>query len=109
MFPVVNAIAHEYEFGEGDNHSAASRTLFDWLMYQIGIRSFRAFADYKPCWILNYSWDGAPRVKPADAMQTLFMSEVMAAGANVSNPGGHVMSGSNDIAEKGRLQMAGCS
>ena len=99
LYPVVDAIAHEYEFGEGDDHTAASRTSFDWMMYQIGIRSFRAFAGDKPTWILNYSWDGAPHVKPAEAMQTLFMSEVMA-GANVWDPKGHVMSGSNDLNER---------
>ena len=99
LYPAVDAIAHEYEFGEGDDHTAASRTNFDWMMYQIGMRSFRAFAGEKPTWILNYSWDGAPHVKPADAMQTLFMSELMA-GANVWDPKGHVMSGSNDLDER---------
>jgi hypothetical protein len=99
IYPVVDAIAHEYEFGEGDDHTAAARTPFDWMMYQIGMRSFRAFAGDKPTWILNYSWDGAARVKPADAMQTLFMSELMA-GANVWDARGHVMSGSNDMAER---------
>ncbi len=97
IYPVVDAIAHEYEFGEGDDHTAASRSPFDWMMYQIGMRSFRAFAGDKPTWILNYSWDGASHVKPADAMQTLFMSELMA-GANVWDASGHVMSGSNDMA-----------
>jgi hypothetical protein len=99
IYPVVDAIAHEYEFGEGDDHTAASRTPFDWMMYQIGMRSFRAFAGDKPTWILNYSWDGAAHVKPADAMQTLFMSELMA-GANVWDARGHVMSGSNDMEER---------
>ena len=99
LYPVVDAIAHEYEFGEGDDHTAASRAPFEWMMYQIGIRSFRAFAGEKPTWILNYSWDGAAHVKPADAMQTLFMSELMA-GANVWDAKGHVMSGSNDPAER---------
>lgn len=99
LYPVVDAIAHEYEFGEGDDHTAASRAPFDWMMYQAGMRSFRAFAGDKPTWILNYSWDGAPHVKAADAMQTLFMSELMA-GANVWDAQGHVMSGSNDIAER---------
>jgi len=99
LYPVVDAIAHEYEFGEGDDHTAASRSPFDWMMYQIGMRSFRAFAGDKPTWILNYSWDGAPHVKPAEAMQTLFMSEIMA-GANVWDASTHVMSGSNDMAER---------
>jgi hypothetical protein len=38
-------------------------------------------------------------VKRADAMQTLFMSE-LTAGANVWDARGHVMSGSNDMAER---------
>jgi hypothetical protein len=99
LYPVVDAIAHEYEFGNAEDHTAASRPPFDWFMYQIGMRSFRAFGGDKPTWILNYSWDGAPHVKPADAMQTLFMSELMA-GANVWDAQGHVMSGSNDMAER---------
>ncbi|MGB7549505.1 MAG: hypothetical protein WBM14_17345 [Terracidiphilus sp.] len=96
IYPIVDAIAHEYEFGDGDDHTAASRTPFDWFMYQIGMRSFRAFAGEKPTWILNYSWDGAPHVKPRAAMLTLANSELMA-GANVWDARGHVMSGSNDM------------
>jgi len=92
----VDAIAHEYEFGEGEDHTAASRSPFDWFMYQIGMRSFRAFAGDKPTWILNYSWDGAQHVQPRDAMLNLAMSERMA-GANVWDARGHVMSGSNDL------------
>lgn len=99
IYPVVDAISHEYEFGNSKDHTAAYRAPFDWFMYQIGMRSFRAFAGDKSTWILNYSWDGAPNVKPADAMQMLFMSELMA-GANVWDARGHVMSGSNDIAER---------
>jgi hypothetical protein len=99
LYPQVDAIAHEYEFGEGEDHTAASRTPLDWFQYQIGIRSFRAFAGDKPTWILNYSWDGAPRVKPRDAMLNLFMSELMA-GANLWDARGHVMSGSNDMATR---------
>jgi hypothetical protein len=99
IYPVVDAIAHEYEFGGGDDHTAAMRPPFDWMMYQIGMRSFRAFAGAKPTWMLNYSWDGAANVKPADAMRTLANSELIA-GANVWDASGHVMSGSNDIAER---------
>jgi hypothetical protein len=79
LYTVSDAIAHEYEFGESEDHTAASRTPLDWFQYQVGIRSFRAFAGDKPTWILNYSWDGAPHVKPRDAMLNLFMSELMAA------------------------------
>src|ERR1700722_1279605 len=99
LYPQVDAIAHEYEFGESEDHTAASRTPLDWFQYQVGIRSFRAFAGDKPTWILNYSWDGAPHVKPRDAMLNLFMSELMA-GANLWDASGHVMSGSNDMATR---------
>jgi hypothetical protein len=96
LYPVVDAIAHEYEFGSGEDHTAASRTPLDWFQYQVGIRSFRAFAGDKATWILNYSWDGAPHVKPRDAMLNLANSELMA-GANFWDARGHVMSGSNDM------------
>ena len=96
LYPLVDAIAHEYEFGEGEDHTAASRSPFDWFMYQIGMRSFRAFAGDKPTWILNYSWDGAQHVQARDAMLNLAMSE-LTAGANVWDAQGHVMSGSNDL------------
>jgi hypothetical protein len=99
IYPVTDAVAHEYEFGGGDDHTAAMRSPFDWMMYQIGMRSFRAFAEGKPTWMLNYSWDGAPKVKPAEAIKTMMSSELMA-GANVWDASGHVMSGSNDIAAR---------
>jgi len=98
LYAVNDAIAHEYEFGGGD-HMAASRTPFDWFRYQIGIQTFRAFAEGKATWILNYSWDGDPKVRAPEAMQNLFMSEVMA-GANVWDAATHVMSGSNDLATR---------
>jgi hypothetical protein len=98
LYAVTDAIAHEYEFGGGD-HMAASRTPFDWFRYQIGMQTFRAFAEGKATWILNYSWDGDPKVHAPDAMQNLFMSEVMA-GANVWDAATHVMSGSNDLATR---------
>src|SRR5579864_5231037 len=47
LYPVVDAVAHEYEFGGGD-HMASSRTPLDWLKYQVGMRAFRAFAQGKP-------------------------------------------------------------
>ena len=97
LYPVVDAIAHEYEFGDSEDHTAASRSPFDWFMYQIGMRSFRAFAgESKPTWILNYSWDGAKNVVPRDAMLSLANSE-LTAGANFWDARGHVMSGSNDM------------
>jgi len=36
LYPVVDAIVHEYEFGEGD-HMASSRAPFDWFCYQVGM------------------------------------------------------------------------
>jgi hypothetical protein len=98
LYAVNDAIAHEYEFGDGD-HMAASRTPLDWFRYQIGMQTFRAFAEGKATWILNYSWDGDPKVHAPEAMQNLFMSELMA-GANVWDAATHVMSGSNHLATR---------
>lgn len=94
LYPVVDAIAHEYEFGSGD-HMASSRSVLDWFNYQVGMHSFRAFAQGKATWILNYSWDGDKKVDPRQAMMNLSMSEVMA-GANFWDAPGHSMAGSND-------------
>jgi hypothetical protein len=94
LYQVSDAIAHEYEFGEGD-HMASSRTPFDWFSYQAGMHSFRAFAQGKATWILNYSWDGDKNVDPRQSMMNLAMSEVMA-GANFWDAPGHSMAGSND-------------
>ena len=94
MYGVSDAIAHEYEFGSGD-HMASSRSQLDWLLYQAGMLSFRAFAQGKATWILNYSWDGDKVVPPSDAMKNLAMSQIMA-GANVWDAPGHSMAGSND-------------
>jgi hypothetical protein len=94
LYPALDAIAHEYEYGEGD-HMAASRTPLDWFGYMIGMYSFRSFAGDKATWMLNYSWDGEKGVSPSAAMKNLFLSEVMT-GTNVWDAKGHVMSGSND-------------
>jgi hypothetical protein len=94
LYPVVEVIAHEYEYGPGE-HLAASRTPLDWFGYMVGIYSFRSFAGDKASWILNYSWENQERIAPREAMKNLFLSEVMA-GANVWDARGHVMSGSND-------------
>jgi hypothetical protein len=102
IYPVVDAVAHEYEFGDSEDHTAASRSQYDWFMYQIGMRTFRAFAEDKPTWILNYSWDGNPKVDPRDAMKNLAMSELMA-GANVWDAPGHSMAGSNDMATRKQI------
>ncbi|MGH9433318.1 MAG: hypothetical protein ACRD3T_17445 [Terriglobia bacterium] len=95
LYQVVDVICHEYEFGNGD-HMAAGRTPLNWFDYQTGYSSFRAFAQGKPSWILNYSWDGETTVDPRQAMQNLAMSE-LTAGCNTWDARGHVMSGSNDI------------
>src|SRR5882762_7811146 len=96
LYPVVDAVAHEYEFGSGD-HMASSRAPLDWFRYQVGMHSFRAFAGGKATWILNYSWDGDKNVDAREAMQSLAMSQVMA-GANFWDAPGHSMGGSNDLA-----------
>jgi hypothetical protein len=101
LYPVVDAIAHEYEFGGGD-HMASSRTSLDWFEYQVGMHSFRAFAGGKATWILNYSWDGDSKVDAREAMQNLAMSQVMA-GANFWDAPGHSMAGSNDLATRKKI------
>lgn len=101
LYPVVDAIAHEYEFGEGD-HMASSRTRLDWFSYHAGMHSFRAFAQGKPTWILNYSWDGDPKVDRREAMMNLAMSEIMA-GANFWDAPGHSMAGSNDLPTRKKI------
>ncbi len=101
LYPVVDAIAHEYEFGSGD-HMASSRTPLDWFNYQVGMYSFRAFAQGKATWILNYSWDGDPKVDRRQAMMNLAMSQIMA-GANFWDAPGHSMAGSNDLPTRKRI------
>jgi endo-alpha-1,4-polygalactosaminidase (GH114 family) len=98
IYGVSDAIAHEYEFGEGD-HMASSRSQLDWFLYQAGMLSFRAFAQGKPTWILNYSWDGDKNVDAREAMKNLAMSQVIA-GANFWDAPGHSMAGSNDEATR---------
>ena len=101
LYQVVDAIAHEYEFGSGD-HMASSRTPLDWFRYQVGMHSFRAFAQGKATWILNYSWDGDRKVDAREAMMNLAMSQVMA-GANFWDAPGHSMAGSNDLATREKI------
>jgi hypothetical protein len=102
LYPKVDAIAHEYEFGDEKEYIAAARTQFVWNMYQVGIRTFRAFAEDKSTWMLNYSWDGDTHADPKDAMLNLAMSELMA-GANFWDAKGHVMSGSNDMPTRTKI------
>jgi hypothetical protein len=101
LYGVVDAVAHEYEFGSGD-HMASSRKPLDWFNYQVGMHSFRAFAQGKATWILNYSWDGDKRVDRREAMMNLAASEIMA-GANFWDAPGHSMAGSNDPATRKKI------
>jgi len=94
LYGVVDAIAHEYEFGEG-GHMASERRPLDWFNYQVGMHSFRAFAQGKATWILNYSWDGDKKVDKREAMMNLAVSEIMT-GSNFWDAPGHSMAGSND-------------
>jgi hypothetical protein len=101
LYSVVDAIAHEYEFGNGE-HMASSRTPLDWFRYQVGMHSFRAFAQGKATWILNYSWDGDKKVDAREAMMNLAMSQIMA-GANFWDAPGHSMAGSNDLPTRQKI------
>ena len=101
LYAVVDAIAHEYEFGSGD-HMASGRTPLDWFRYQVGMHSFRAFAQGKATWILNYSWDGDKVVDKREAMMNLAMSQIMA-GANFWDAPGHSMAGSNDLPTRKKI------
>ena len=101
LYPVVDAIAHEYEFGNGD-HMASGRKPLDWFRYQVGMHSFRAFAQGKATWILNYSWDGDKNVDKREAMMNLAMSQIMA-GANFWDAPGHSMAGSNDLPTRKKI------
>ena len=101
LYGVVDAIAHEYEFGS-DGHMASERKPIDWFRYQVGMHSFRAFAEGKPTWILNYSWDGDKKVDKREAMMNLAMSQVMD-GANFWDAPGHSMAGSNDLATRKKI------
>lgn len=95
LYPVADVTCHEYEFGNGD-HMAAYPTSLGWFDYQVGYSSFRAFAQGKPSWILNSSWDDEKKVNPSEAMQNLAMSESTPA-CNMYDARGHVMSGTNNI------------
>ncbi len=101
LYPVVDAIAHEYEFGNGE-HMASGRTPLDWFRYQVGMHTFRAFAEGKATWILNYSWDGDKVVDKREAMMNLAMSQVMD-GANFWDAPGHSMAGSNDLPTRKKI------
>ncbi|HEY1263686.1 MAG TPA: hypothetical protein VGF06_09190 [Terriglobales bacterium] len=97
MYNVIDVIAHEYSFGKGG--MAAMRSQFVWFLYQAGMLSFRAFAEGKATWILNYSWDHQKDVLPQEPMKNLANSIVMD-GANFWDAPGHSMGGSNDRATR---------
>jgi len=98
MYPVVDAIAHEYNVGD----NSARRQPLDWMEYMIGMYTFRAFAEGKPSWMLSYSWDGEDSIVPADAIENLAMSQVMA-GTNCWDAHRFVMGGSNDYAARTKV------
>jgi hypothetical protein len=100
MYGVVDTIAHEYSFGKGG--MASERTPLTWFDYQVGMHTFRAFAQGKPTWILNYSWDGDKKVDKREAMMNLASSEIMD-GANFWDAPGHSMAGSNDRETRKRI------
>jgi hypothetical protein len=101
MYAVVDAIAHEYELGEGD-HVASWRSQLEWLFYQVEMLSFRAFAEGNATWVLNYSWDSDKNVDAKEAMKTLAGSQVLT-GVNFWDAPGHTMSGSNDTATRAKI------
>ena len=98
LYQVVDVIAHEYNPGG----KSADRDPTDWFAFMTGMYSFRAFADGKASWMLTYSWEGHENISPADAMENLMMSQVMA-GANCWDAANHVMSGSNDYEARKRI------
>src|SRR2546423_8801070 len=100
LYGVVDAIAHEYSLGSGG--MASARTPLTWFKYQVGMHSFRAFAQGKATWILNYSWDGDKKVDAREAMMNLAMSQVMA-GTNFWDAPGHSMAGSNDLPTRKKI------
>jgi len=98
MYPVVDVIAHEYNVGS----NSARREPAGWVEYMIGMFTFRAFAEGKPSWMLSYSWSGQNNILPADAIENLAMSQVMA-GTNSWDARRAVMSGSNDYEARTRV------
>ena len=98
MYPVVDVIAHEYNVG----NNSAQREPLDWMEYMIGMYSFRAFSEGKPSWMLSYSWDGEDSIRPADAIENLAMSQVMA-GTNSWDAHRFVMGGSNDYEARAKV------
>lgn len=99
MYQVVDVVAHEYSVG---GYKSAERQPADWFGFMAGMYSFRAFAEGKASWMLTYSWENHQKIKPAEAMENLMMSQLMA-GANCWDAANHVMSGSNDYEARKRI------
>lgn len=99
MYQVVDVIAHEYSAG---GYKSADREPADWFAFMAGMYSFRAFAEGKASWMLTYSWEDHENIKPAEAMENLMMSQLMA-GTNCWDAANHVMSGSNDYQARARI------
>jgi len=93
MYEVVDVIAHEYSEGE---YYASDRAASDWYNYIIGMHTFRAFAEDKASWMLSYSWLDNNKIIPADAMKSLFASQLFS-GTNMWDVEGYVMSSTNDM------------
>lgn len=93
MYDVVDVIAHEYSEGE---YYASDREPYDWYNFIIGMRTFRAFAEGDPSWMLTYSWYDNKNVEPSDAMKSLFASHLFT-GTNMWDVKGYVMSSTNDM------------
>jgi hypothetical protein len=98
LYKVVDVIAHEYNVG----NNSARREPAGWVEYMTGMFTFRAFAEGKPSWMLSYSWNGQENILPADAIENLAMSQVMA-GTNPWDARRAVMSGSNDYEARTRV------
>lgn len=93
---VSDVITHEYHVGKV---YSAQRKPFNWINFITGIRTFGAFAEGKPTWVLSYSWYKNKGVRPAEAMKSLFASELFS-GAHTWDAKGYIMSSSNDMSTR---------
>ena len=101
LYPVVDAIAHEYEFGEGD-HMASERSPLELVLlsgrhaHVSRVRPGQGDLDSE----LFMGWREI--VDKREAMMNLAMSQVMD-GANFWDAPGHSMAGSNDPATRKKI------
>ncbi len=93
LYGIVDVIAHEYSEGK---YYASEREPFNWYKYIFGMKTFRSFAGDKPTWMLSYSWDNDKKVKPQEAMKSLFASQIFN-GVNTWDVKTFVMSSTNDL------------